>query len=103
MNNNEYKGYAFQTPEYSYRIEANPHFPKRVFLSAETPEAIELAIDSIELQGAQDREFIEDLIMEMNGDATDAYCFFIDISKPTLCLFMQHEVLNFLGVVPTNA
>jgi hypothetical protein len=103
MNNNEYKGYAFATPEYSYRIEPNPTTKDRVFLSAETPDAIEMAIDSIELAGTQEGEYAEDLILEMNGDAEDAYCFFVEVSKPTLALFVNFELLNFLGATPANA
>jgi hypothetical protein len=102
MNNNEYKGYGFQTPEYTFRIEPNPTLPERVFLSAETPEAIEMAIDSIELAGTQDGEFHEDLLLEMNGDAEDAYCFFVELSKPTLTLFLEFELLNFMGTSPEN-
>jgi hypothetical protein len=97
MNNNEYKGYAFATPEYSFRIEPNPATKDRVFLSAETPDAIEMAIDSIELAGTQDGEWHEDLTLESNGDAEDGYCFFIEISKPTLTLFIEFELLNFMG------
>lgn len=101
MNNNEYKGYAFATPEYSYRIEPNPT-TKNVFLSAETPDAIEMAIDSIELAGTQDGEWHDDLILEMNGDQEDGYCFFVEISKPSLALFIEFELLNFLGATPEN-
>jgi hypothetical protein len=101
MNNNEYKGYTFATPEYSYRIEPNPT-TKNVFLSAETPDAIEMAIDSIELAGTQEGEWHEDLLLEMNGDAPDAFCFFVEVSKPTLALFINFELLNFLGTTPEN-
>lgn len=88
--------YAFKTPEYDFVIRRNHDNPKNVFLLSDDPEAIEMAIDQIELTDAQEGEYVEDLLIETNGDAKDGYHFFVEISKPTLCLFIQAEILNFL-------
>ncbi|UDL16737.1 hypothetical protein SEA_ATUIN_44 [Arthrobacter phage Atuin] len=88
--------YSFTTPEYDFIIRTNPDNPKNVFLLSDYPEAIEMAIDQIELTDAQEGEYVEDLQMETNGDEKNGYCFFVELSKPTLCLFIQSEILNFL-------
>lgn len=90
--------YVFNTPEYNFLIRTNPDNPKNVFLLSDYPESIEMAIEQIELTDTQEGEYAEDLLLETNGDDKQGYHFFVEISKPTLCLFIQAEILNFMGV-----
>lgn len=96
MNFESHGDYTFTTPEYNFLIRGNPDNPKNVFLLSDTPDAIEVAIDQIELTDTQEGEYAEDLQMETNGDDKQGYHFFVEISKPTLCLFLNAEILNFL-------
>lgn len=90
--------YVFNTPEYNFLIRVNPDNTDNVFLLSDYPEAIEMAIDQIELTDAQEGEYVEDLLLETDGDDKQGYHFFVEISKPTLCLFVNAEFLNFMGV-----
>lgn len=96
MNFESNGDYTFNTPEYNFVFRTNPDNPNNVFLFSDTPDAIEMAIDQIELTDTQEGEYAEDLLMETNGDDNQGYHFFVEISKPTLCLFLQAEILNFL-------
>lgn len=74
-----------------------------VVVESATREALEEMIGSIELAGAADGEFYGDeddnltpIPIWTAQDDLDEY-YFIEITKATLCLYLNFEVLNYLG------
>jgi hypothetical protein len=91
--------YTFSTPEATYLLSANPDNPDNVFIHAHRKEDLETVLDSLELAGVQDGRYFEDLeIEEEDQPDPEYYPYFIEVTRVDLVLFMQFEVLNYLGV-----
>ena len=95
--------YTFSTPDHAYSINPHEEIPDMVVVESATREALEEMIGSIELAGAADGEFYGDedddfthIPIWTAQDDLDEY-YFIEITKATLCLYLNFEVLNYLG------
>lgn len=93
--------YTFGTPEASYVLDANPLNPDNVFIRASHKADLETVIDSLEIAGVADGRYFEDLEIEISSEneEEESYSYFLEISRTDLALFLQFEVLNYLGVV----
>jgi hypothetical protein len=95
MNTN----YTFSTPDHGYDIFPDLLSPDNVQVRAEFKDSLEELVATLELAGvADDRDFTELQIEEGSNDY-DTF-FFIDITKSDLALYLQFEILNYLGVSP---
>jgi hypothetical protein len=92
--------YEFSTPEATYEFAVNPQNTDNVFVYAQYKEDLETVIDSLELAGVQEGRYFEDLLIEETElPEAEQYIYFIEITRVDLALYLQFEVLNFLGVV----
>jgi hypothetical protein len=100
--------YTLQTPDHGYDFIPDPLDVNVVRVKSEFKDSIEEFINTLELAGfseAQDHsskgsnlERMNDLeksIEEADNDYDHYY--FIDIQKADLALFLQFEVLNYMG------
>lgn len=95
--------YEFTTPEATYAFSVNPKNPNAVFVFAQHKQDLETVIDCLELSGVQDGRYFEDLTIEETVEPEAAqYIYFVEITRADLALYLQFEVLNFMGVNPEN-
>lgn len=92
--------YTFNTPEHSYEFIPDLLDPSTVRIKSEFKDDIEALLDTIELAGrADDADFTDLKLNIQEGESHDTY-YFTEISKADLALYLQFEVLNFMGAVP---
>jgi hypothetical protein len=97
--------YEFQTPESLYVLIQHPTLSDSVYIKAAHSSDLETVKDNLELAGVQEGRYFEDLEIQEDSrsqtvDANGNRCaFFIELTKTDLALFLQFEVLNFLGVL----
>lgn len=95
MNTN----YTFETPDHAYDIVPDLLSPDNVQVRSEFRDSLEEFLATLELAGvADDRDFSE-IEIEEGSNYYDVF-FFIDITKSDLALYLQFEVLNYLGAAP---
>jgi hypothetical protein len=91
--------YEFSTPEANYEFAVNPNNTDNVFVYAQHKEDLETVLNSLELAGVQEGRYFEDLLIEdTENPPTAQRIHFIEITRADLALYLQFEVLNYLGV-----
>lgn len=102
MSNNTY---TFQTPEHAYDFV--PVSADLVHVRAESREALEEFLNTLELAGMAEQDnathiekmqrFMDLWIEESDTDYDHIY--YIEITRADLALYLQFEVLNYMGAV----
>jgi hypothetical protein len=92
--------YTFSTPEHSYEIIPDLLDPNTVRVTSEFKDDIESLLDSIELAGRADDEPFTALKLNIEEGTSNGTHYYTEISKADLALYLQFEVLNFMGAVP---
>lgn len=106
--------YTFQTPDHGYDFVPDPLDANVVRIKSEFKDSLEEFLGTLELAGISDlsdesgvvsetdleylKRFSEIYIEEADNDYDHYY--FIDIEKADLALFLQFEVLNYMGATP---
>ena len=97
--------YSFQTPESLYVLIQHPTLSESVYIHAAHSSDLETVKDNLELAGREDGRFLDDLeihedplttVVDNHGNQAT---YSMELTKADLALFLQFEVLNFLGVV----
>ena len=97
--------YSFGTPESQYVLIQHPTLSEFVYICAAHASDLETVKDNLELAGREDGRYLEDLeiLEDPLTDAVDSHgnqaTFFLELTKTDLALFLEFEVLNFLGVL----
>jgi hypothetical protein len=97
--------YTFQTPESLYVLIQHPTLSESVNIHAAHSSDLETVKDNLELAGRAEGRFLDDLEIQEDQltDVVDNHgnqaTFFLELTKADLALFLQFEVLNFLGVL----
>lgn len=96
--------YTFQTPEHGYDFV--PVSGDLVRIQTEDKEPLEEFLNTLELAGMAERQdvsnltkqdyLLADIEIEEGSNEHDTF-FFIEITKADLALYLQFEVLNYLG------
>jgi hypothetical protein len=87
--------YTFQTPDHGYDIIPNP-LTGTVTIKSEFRDALEELVGTIELAGVAEGKDFSDIVIE--EEATDYFfSHYIEIDLATLALYLQFEVLNYMG------
>jgi len=89
--------YTFQTPDHSYDFVPDPLDPESVIVKSEYKDSIEEFIGTLELAGVADGRDFSDITIREGDNGWDVYPY-IQIHKADLALFLQFEVLNYMGV-----
>lgn len=90
--------YTFQTPERGYDIVPQPH-SNIVEVRSEDRDSLEEMLGTIELYGADDNTDFSKIEIREGQNEYDFYNY-IHLTKDTLALYFQAEILNFMGVDP---
>lgn len=88
--------YTLQTPDHGYTFTPVPE-SQNVIVKADTPEAIEDFISTIELAGTEEGQFLPELFVEEGENEFDRE-YFTEVSRATLSLFLDFEVRYYMGV-----
>jgi len=101
--------YTLQTPDHGYDFIPDPLDANVVRVKSEFKDSIEEFINTLELAGFSQSERdkdgwtdpsdltrLQNLTIEEADNDYDHY-YFIDIQKADLALFLQFEVLNYMG------
>lgn len=89
--------YTFSTPEHAYTINPSPDVPDLVRIEATFYEALEEVLNSLELAGVDEASSFASLMIEEDMDQSGTF-YFIEISKASVCIWLNFEVLNYMGV-----
>lgn len=87
--------YIFHTPDHGYDIIPNP-LTGTVTIKSEFRDALEELVGTIDLAGAAEGSDLSEITIH---EEVSDYLFshYIEIDLPTLALYFQFEVLNYMG------
>ena len=99
--------YTFQTPDHGYDFVPDPLDSDIVIVKSEFKDSLEELLNTLELAGISEApeedqfsilQRFQDLTIEENDNEFLPYS--IALSKADLALYLQFEVLNYMGAAP---